>query len=397
MASALGLLGLPVEMNVEVLSFALLNSNEDALNLAISCKAMYGIFKNHKTSILLAFLSQMDPKDLAIATAHYHATIIPWRWTKDFGAPVSQDQNDYLSKITDFCEQHLGKQGTELHIQLQDFTFPMVAHIRDIHLIIRRIATKVAPRIISPTERWPAPSSVEIAKISKALYMIDLVQLLLLKTLVASNQHASFDISQRDHAFTKFWLCFAPWEREQANIVTGAVFDCLQYGRPIELWYYSISDADFTRFIFWRGMKGIDRIIRDGISEDDKRLHTLILKDPRFKVIRDIPSRLPYCWPEGPRYPLTVDSKILERYDIDESARVYLCFFAGLHTSGRPVRRGSGHFNIWIPARSEYGWSIFFDLDHLLLKTRGRLPTFAHLAEILARHREEPSLIWRRF
>ncbi|KAI0854522.1 hypothetical protein F4860DRAFT_120142 [Xylaria cubensis] len=389
MASALGLLGLPVEMNVEVLSFALLNSSEDVLNLAISCKAMYGIFKNHKTSILLAILSQIDPKELAIATAHYHATILLRRWKKDLRAPVPQDPNDYLSRVTDFCEQHLGKQGTELRIQLQDFTLPMVAHIQDIHLIICRLATKLAPGVIYPTSRRPAPSSVEMAKISKALYIIDLVQLLLLKALVASNRHAGFDTSQRDQAFTEFWLCFAPWEGEQVAIMAGRVYELVQHSRSTHRWFYGDAGVDLMRYIVWRGMKGVDRIIRDGLSKHDKRLHKFIMKAPRFEIIADMPSAYLAFWsqrPSWPRQPITVDPKIFERYeaDVDESARVWLCRCANLSISGQPQEYGVlwDHF---FEFNFVEDWSnLFWDLDHLLAEGEGRLPTLTRLVRLLA-------------
>ncbi|KAI8948219.1 hypothetical protein F4801DRAFT_604605 [Xylaria longipes] len=195
-----GLLGLPVELSMKVLSFTLLNSSKDVINLATSCKALHNIFMNHQTSIFRPFLSQMDPRELAIATAHYHATIAPWTYPKDLDVPVLQDQRDYLSKITDFCDQYLSKQGTELRISFQEFTLPMVAHIQDIHLAIRRITVLLGMSIVGRLSTSP----VEMAKMSKALYVIDLVRLLFMRSPVTLGQHMGLDRSRHDRAFTKF-------------------------------------------------------------------------------------------------------------------------------------------------------------------------------------------------
>ncbi|KAI3340541.1 hypothetical protein F4824DRAFT_517910 [Ustulina deusta] len=208
-----GLLLFPVELKIAVLSFTLLNSSRDLLNLAMSCKTMHETFKENQPHIIRAFLSQLEPKELAIATAHYHATIAPWKYVKDLDVPVPQDRQDrqdYLHKITNFCEQYLSKQGTELRVPVREFTLPMVAHICEIHSAIRAIAAKLAPKIVACNTSRPDPTPIEIAKISKCLYIIDLVGLLFPKSPVSELQHARGDVSQHDHAFTKFWSCFAP-------------------------------------------------------------------------------------------------------------------------------------------------------------------------------------------
>ncbi|KAI1754859.1 hypothetical protein F4782DRAFT_528215 [Xylaria castorea] len=367
-----GLLGLPVEMGMEILSFALLNSSNDILNLAMSCKAIYNILNHHKTSILLAFLSQMDPSELAIATAHYHATIAPWRCTKDLDVPVPQDQNDYLCKITDFCEQFLSKQGTELRIPFQDFTLPMVAHIQDIHFTIRRIATKLVPRIIFAAQRWLAPSSVEMAKISKSLYIIDLVRLLFLKSPVTLEQHMGSDFSQHDHAFTKFWSYFSPWESEQVEIMTFEIMNRLPF--------LTVTRFDFVRIIMWKGMKGIDALFHEGASEDDERLCRHISSDHRFKAIRDMASQALTFWFEGPgTHTVNIDPATVKRYDADiddGSARVWLCIYNCLDITGQ-IRRGNYPWGCEIVE----GFPIFFDIDRLLAITQGRLPVLDDLLE----------------
>ncbi|KAI0452948.1 hypothetical protein F5B21DRAFT_318170 [Xylaria acuta] len=379
-----GLLSLPVEMNMNVFSFALLNSGKDVLNLAMSCKAMYNILMNNQPSILLAFLSQMDPRELAIATAHYHATIAPWRCPEDLDMPVPQDQTDYLHKITDFCEQYLSKQGTELRIPFHRFTFPMVAHIQDIHLIIRRIAATLAPLVMDDRERWPipAPSSAEMAKISKALYLIDLVRLLFSKSPVTLVQHMDSDISRRDHAFTKFWSCFAPWESYQVELMTGVIINYaikrLEYGERFGL----SRRRDRIRFVLWKGMKGLDPLIHYGPSEDGKRLRRLIREDPRFKAIRRMPAQCPAYWFDGPGiHDVSIDPKVIERYDSDidgASVRVWLCNCClGLPINGKAP---FGNPLAWeIEPQNSY---MFFDMDHLFETCKGRLPSLVDLLKL---------------
>ncbi|KAI1736462.1 hypothetical protein F4680DRAFT_469093 [Xylaria scruposa] len=384
-------LGLPVEVNMNVLSFALLNSSKDILNLMLSCKVMYSIFKHNRTSILLAFLSQMDPKELAIATAHYHATIALWTFPKDL-EPISKDQTDYVRKIAEFCERHLSKQGTELRVPFHEFTLPMVAHIRDIHFTIRRIATEVTPKIICSTKEWPSPSPVEMTRISKSLYIMDLVGLLLLKTPFTVEQHESSDMSKRDLAFSKFWSYFAPWETEQVAIVFETLYHMILLCPGSQLGGSNLS-ADL-RFLAWKGMKGLDHVIRNGVSEDDKLLHSLLRTDPHRGVIREIPCDSLAHWLEGSFHDATLLRKIIERYDADignESARVLLCRCAGLAISGKPLCDQplsdiSPWNNNW-KLGTKGGWPIFFDLDHLLVITEGRLPTLTHLIELIPEQR----------
>ncbi|KAI3323866.1 hypothetical protein HD806DRAFT_543996 [Xylariaceae sp. AK1471] len=180
---------LPAEVRMMVFTFTLINSAKDLFNLAISCKEMHQTFLNSQKIILPEFLSQLDPKELSIATAHYFATIAPWKYIKDLDVPVPQNREEYLQHVTAFCDEHLSKQGTELCVPKTSFTLEM---------------------LVACLEFQPDPTPVELAKVSKCLYIIDLVSILFPKSPVSALQHASDDISQHDHAFTKFWNCFAP-------------------------------------------------------------------------------------------------------------------------------------------------------------------------------------------
>ncbi|TGJ84184.1 hypothetical protein E0Z10_g4568 [Xylaria hypoxylon] len=321
-----GLLGLPAEVKVSVLSFALGNSYEDILSLAGSCKTLYETFKMNQPSILLVLLCHIAPRDLAIATAHYHATVAPWKCSKFRGVPPPPDVIDYLCKVTNFCEQYLSKQGTELRIPLREFTLPMVAHIRDIHEAIRAIAQRLAPEIVQSKSDSPDadPSPVEIANISKSLYIIDLVGLLFPKRPV-----------HELHAFTKFWSCFAPWEAAQAEHLMQFI------NRTI-----SISAGDTTapttfllssvhRFILWKGMKGLVPLICHGYySQADQCLYGLFTNaNHAFGPIRDEIWQERHHWFNTRerhvhnKYTVYFNREPVERYnaDIDDgAARIWL-------------------------------------------------------------------------
>lgn len=207
--------GLPTELQIKTLSFLLLHSSLDLLSLVMSCGAMYDVYTKHRASVMLPFIHHMDRRELVIAIAHYYATIAPWRCAEDFRLPAVQDQEDYTRKITDFCEKYVPRQGTELRVPAGEFTLAMVAHIQDTHLFMHKIATTLAPDVIRITDDWegdwPAPSSVEITNITKALYIIDLTRLLFPKIPIRLEVYNSTAfISQVDPAFVKFWTYFPP-------------------------------------------------------------------------------------------------------------------------------------------------------------------------------------------
>ncbi|KAI0438940.1 hypothetical protein F4803DRAFT_569083 [Xylaria telfairii] len=147
-------LRLPVEMQIKICSFLLLHSSIDLLSLIMSCRAMYDVFKNHRASVILPFLRQMDQGELVLATAHYQATIASWKCPEDFTTPAPRDQEDYTRKITDFCEKYVPRKSTELLVPLYEFTLAMVAHIQDIHLVIHNVATMLAPSCIRISNEW---------------------------------------------------------------------------------------------------------------------------------------------------------------------------------------------------------------------------------------------------
>jgi hypothetical protein len=202
---------LPVALRVKIFSYSLENSPKDLFNLVTSCKELHETFENNREKVLPAFLSRLlDSKELAIATAHYFATIAPWKCVKDLDVPAPQNREEYLEHVTAFCDKHLSKQGTELRTLKTDFTLPMVAHIVDIHNAISDLAKTMAPKIVACRHLQPNPTPVELAKVTKSLYVFDLVSILFPMSPVSARQHASDDISEHDHAFTKFWTCFAP-------------------------------------------------------------------------------------------------------------------------------------------------------------------------------------------
>ncbi|RYC58026.1 hypothetical protein CHU98_g8178 [Xylaria longipes] len=317
-----GLLGLPVELSMKVLSFTLLNSSKDVINLATSCKALHNIFMNHQTSIFRPFLSQMDPRELAIATAHYHATIAPWTYPKDLDVPVLQDQRDYLSKITDFCDQYLSKQGTELRISFQEFTLPMVAHIQDIHLAIRRITVLLGMSIESAQVEVMTKAIIRKLKSLEALYLMDFsedpyTRFMLWKGMKELDPIIHDGFSEED-------------ERLLSSIRTDPRFK-------------SISRKTAQCLAYWF---------------EGPELHHVFID---FKVLE--------------RYDADIDNA---------SARASLCQYAGLTIRGKQRRRRSTLLSRMVDNLLEDSY-IFYSIDHLLATTDGHLPTLEHLVRCIGR------------
>ncbi|KAI1295936.1 hypothetical protein F5Y03DRAFT_399104 [Xylaria venustula] len=242
------LLSLPPELSVSVLSYVLQDSSKDLLNLVMSCRTMHEILKNNRPAIFRVVLNQLDPKELAIATAHYHATIPPWIYPKDLSCqPNLQEEHDIVANTTRFCDQYLCKQGTELRVPLQEFTLPMVEHIRQTHLAIHVITARLASLIVSQGFVGRAPSPVEIGKISKSLYIIDLVGMLFFKSPRSTHEHPRRRGKEHYRAFNKFWSCFAPWESAQVEAMIG----CLQN------YVKGISATTFIKIVMSKGMKNL--------------------------------------------------------------------------------------------------------------------------------------------
>ncbi|KAI1123461.1 hypothetical protein F5Y10DRAFT_270031 [Nemania abortiva] len=405
-SSPVGLLSLPAELKASVLSFALQNLAKDFFSLARSCKAMSETVKGFQKSILL-FIGLVtkgnskeglkeDSEELAIAVAHYHATIAPWKYSKDLDVPVPQDTDDYLRKTTDFCDRYLSKQATELLIPYEDFTVHMIAHVQDIRHIIDKITRTLAPRLFAITDADPGmpPYPAEIARVSKCLYIIDLIGLLFSKSPVGFIQDPELDESQRDRAFDKFWSYFAPWESAQVEALVRAINVQTECDVPIGYLqnYAGESTVRISQLITWRGLKGLAPLIcHHDFSEDEKELYHQLEWDERFDAIRPIHWQHPRQWfvkdgppPRDDPYYVIVDGEIIESYDTKGvAARVWLSYLHAWGILDRTVNMTrcfedswewwKRFWSRWVGINRFYFW----DLDRCNSTIDGRLPGWA--------------------
>ncbi|KAI0530176.1 hypothetical protein GGR58DRAFT_525228 [Xylaria digitata] len=200
------LLRIPPELQISILSFTCSNSPMDLVNLARSCQALYGVFIANKSGVFWATIKRLEPEELAITTAHYHASMATWKPMESIKISAQNQYGiDYLDEFTYFCQNHLSTQRTKVHITPQRLTLGIITHIIKIHHAIHSIASCVAPEVIEYTFSLGDPSPVEIAKVSKCLYVFDLVMILFPNCPESKT-------SQEGAAFNMFWSCFVPWE-----------------------------------------------------------------------------------------------------------------------------------------------------------------------------------------
>ncbi|KAJ3558143.1 hypothetical protein NPX13_g9774 [Xylaria arbuscula] len=252
---------LPAELKLSILRFALSNSAQDLINLTSSCRLMYQTFSQNRRHVFQDILGELDNRELAIATAHYHATIAPWTYSRDLFVPISQDREDYLHKVTGFCEKYLARQGTELGVPLQEFTIPMAVDIRELHLDIAAIANTLAPDIVYDGIPSRKPSSIELAKISKCLYIISISLILFPRTPAPSYE---------DYAFAKFWSCFAPWESWQAVELENMLNRLISQAPSINnIQVYNLHGYPERPFLARQGLQKLTPWICDSVVSGD--------------------------------------------------------------------------------------------------------------------------------
>lgn len=294
---------LPVELKIYIFQYAFENAPEDLLNTIMSSKALHAAYQSNRPSVFQYKLGPLHTKEWAVAAAHYHATVAPWKLDKDISVRIPQDTGDYLEEITNFCERHLSVQGTELGTPHDDFTLPMVLHMLDMRAVMADIINQLcvwalihdellliirATQLESPlfpVDKFKIPSpSMYFDVFSETLYVIDLVRLLFLKNPL-SWQHPGE--MEADREFSKFWSYFSPLESARVECLTTIMADVigsihLQDGRN-----RLPSKRDCITFMMWNGLKGLVPAFSSGrLSKDDRNFFKRMRQDNRFSLIR---------------------------------------------------------------------------------------------------------------
>ncbi|KAI1813617.1 hypothetical protein GGS20DRAFT_468334 [Poronia punctata] len=215
-----GLADLPLELILKIFRDTLLNSGRDLHNLTITCKALHFTFKCHQKYILSVILDEQSDEDLAMSSARYHAAMAPWRDVKDFEAPALRNLPAYHRHVKEFCSDHISRQGTQLTIPRSLFTLGMVTHFQEHHPPIQRMAAELVKLVVEGRVD-PRPSSAEVRRVVKSLWILDLVQILFPKTWAPGT-------TLQEDPISPFWSCFAPWESDQVQWVADRLADNLR-------------------------------------------------------------------------------------------------------------------------------------------------------------------------
>ncbi|RYP11270.1 hypothetical protein DL765_007822 [Monosporascus sp. GIB2] len=198
---------LPLEIFAEVLSF--LPAVEDVVNVAITNRLNYKRVQGSESHIVhQVLINQLDVDLLVICVARHAAATAPWKYPKDVGDVIVQDQDEYLKKITEFGEHYLSKQATELLLPARAFSLKMASSILSFDDCAFRIAERIAAGILADTITDPAPRPTEITRVKRSFYILDIICSLL-------------------HTFTKFWLNLATWECAQVQGLEWIMMDVI--------------------------------------------------------------------------------------------------------------------------------------------------------------------------
>ncbi|RYP46229.1 hypothetical protein DL768_007548 [Monosporascus sp. mg162] len=205
---------LTLEIFTEVLSF--LPVVEDVLHVAITNRFNYQRVRGSERYIVhQVLINQLDVDPLAICVARHAAATAPWKYPKDIGDAIAEDQDDYLKNIVAFGEQYLSKQATKLLLPARAFTLKMASSILSFDNCAFRIAEHIATGILTDRNTDPTPRPTEIARVKRSLYILDIISHVLHSTPFTVEEHRGQDATRQNTAFTKFWLNFAPWECAQ--------------------------------------------------------------------------------------------------------------------------------------------------------------------------------------
>ncbi|KAI3318757.1 hypothetical protein HD806DRAFT_539786 [Xylariaceae sp. AK1471] len=401
------LCSLPTELKYGIMSE--LASAKDLLNLALTCKAMNTSVQDAGGIIIYQILSrQLSSSEIAVTTAHYAAVTAPWKYKKDPSIPISTDQTTYLKHVTEFCGRYLTNQATKLSVPTSSFTLPMALYIEGFHATVQELSEEratvgVQSSNIAITD--PIPTKIEIEKIVKAFYIIDIVIHIFPRSPVTIREHHKPNPSKEDKAFNRFWTCFSPWESEQVQYLYQHLIERLTESAKaagIEETQRYMCDIACS-VIIWKGIKGIAHMIdKTSLSDEDKEMFK-VMQEPEYKKLRQRLHQDQYRWFktadeldsnakdeddeddaawDSPFFNVWVKLNVLRQYNVDQSfgsAQVWL-WTLGDH-SGHDlghiddIFRDGAEFCDRVPGG--YFWQswLFWDMDRLRLVSEGLFPS----------------------
>ncbi|KAI1362977.1 hypothetical protein F5Y08DRAFT_257370 [Xylaria arbuscula] len=394
--------GLPMELKHKIM--ITIDSLEDILNTAITCKAMYRALKAGEGIITHTVLSQiLDPGRLAIAVAHHAAVKAPWKYDIRQSLLPPNNQAPYLEHVTGFCELYLSKQATELLVPITDLTLPMALYIEDFDAAAQELSVwasdTLLPRGVPDYEHDVfETNTAEFGMIAKAFYILDMVLHLFPLSPVTQEEHQGPNPAYHDQSFNKFWSYFAPWESAQVQFLSREVLLHIMRARIEEGWKIgsvSSSYCDYQWVLISIGVKGFHKVINSlALSAEYKRpAHYYHL----FPYIRRQYYQDRYRWYSvgddyAPNFPcpfyyVVFRLKNLQQYNLEESGSVALMWISDCLSLSHPEHDLE---EVLDPAykvidyasgfRAQINW-LFWSTDRVGWLNRGPLPSLDDLRQ----------------
>ncbi|RYP23480.1 hypothetical protein DL767_008796 [Monosporascus sp. MG133] len=332
---------LPLEIFTEVLS--LLPAVEDVVHVAITNRFNYQRIRRSESYIVhQVLINQLDVDPLAICVARHAAATALWKYPKDIGDAIAENQDDYLKKIVTFSEQYLSKQATELLLPARAFTLKMASSIVSFDDCAFRIAERIATGNLIGKHTDLTPRPTEIARVKRSLYILDIIGHLLHSTPFTVKEHRGQDPARQNTAFTTFWLNFAPWESAQAQgleWIMAILIDDAYVAKHSELLVPNqrrVSMKHARQLMLIMGVEALEPVVvRQEFPAAWEELYATLRQDDqntaenrRYEKMTEVTYEDYFCWfdlsavdetqGDGDEYETTIDALNIDRYDAIE-------------------------------------------------------------------------------
>lgn len=204
---------------------AIMEQSQDLKSLINFTKASpnaFRIFHANQGIVLKRLLNRLLGASLPIAVARLEASRADWKPTR----PLKYDDVDaskYNYKLVNFCNHYLADQAIKLQVPASYFTIESAFELWSFHEVVSHsvyglnhyMRTQHPSKIrwrTHHTEYHTLTNELEKDRISKMLYITEIVSILLPIRYGPVNLANPTNSLERDKNWESFWVYFAPWE-----------------------------------------------------------------------------------------------------------------------------------------------------------------------------------------
>ncbi|KAI0020638.1 hypothetical protein F4780DRAFT_357328 [Xylariomycetidae sp. FL0641] len=219
---------------IKLLIIQNVDDSRSVMNLALTGPHFCELVTQHEESIVTKILAAIEPSLVPLAKLRLEAATADWAVARR-NTCRSLTNNEYSDQLNDF----IGEIYERIHLQKHSvgpMTLPFAANLVSFHLTVSEFADELSSKALSRLpDRRPgvlASASVastgELTRFKKALYIFQLVSLLLLDVediivrYVSSNRRSM----QINPLWETFWRSFEPWESQQVRCVQHILVEC---------------------------------------------------------------------------------------------------------------------------------------------------------------------------